>query len=159
MGYYESCWYYESNGLGFANLISKTHKATPNQSLVSGHPPAWYFENPIYKDYNDIHSNDDVKWRVESHDTLMSSCSLPLHAAFLKHMVDESVLIRIPEWTMTLVNCAVVHPLCDIVLSFCAHLNCYVLEQLCVHTFPVVCTLRFAGHASVVWFKYFLFVS
>ena len=34
-------------------------KATPNQS-VSGHPPAWYFENPIYEDYNDTHGNYDV---------------------------------------------------------------------------------------------------
>ena len=36
-------------------------KATPSQSLVSGHPPTWYFEQPIYEDYNDIHSNYDIK--------------------------------------------------------------------------------------------------
>ena len=36
-------------------------KATPSQSLVSGYPPAWYFEKSVYGDYNDIHRNYDVK--------------------------------------------------------------------------------------------------
>ena len=44
----------------------KSNKANPNQSLVSSHPPTWYFEKPIYKDYNE---NDDIKRRFESHDT------------------------------------------------------------------------------------------
>ena len=42
---------------GQASLLSPTttaDKATPSQSLVSGHPPAWYFEKPIYDDYNEI---------------------------------------------------------------------------------------------------------
>ena len=41
------------------------YKATPNKSLVSGHPPAWYFEKPVYEDYNDIHTNDDVKLLIQ----------------------------------------------------------------------------------------------
>ena len=41
------------------------YKATRNKSLVSGHPPAWYFEKPVYEDYNDIHRNDDVKLHVQ----------------------------------------------------------------------------------------------
>ena len=41
------------------------YKATPNKSLVSGHPPSWYFEKPVYEDYNDIHRNDDVNLYVQ----------------------------------------------------------------------------------------------
>ena len=46
---------YLSSFQRFANLNSSCScvKATPSQSLVPGHPPAWYFEKPIYGDYND----------------------------------------------------------------------------------------------------------
>ena len=52
------------------NIISSSidhDKASPNQSLVSGHPPALYFEKPVYEDYNDIHRKDNVKLHLLSH--------------------------------------------------------------------------------------------
>ena len=54
-------------------------KATPSQSLVSGHPPAWYFEKSIYGDYNDIHNYGVI---VLCH----VMCTTPL-CPCLKHMV------------------------------------------------------------------------
>ena len=73
------------------------YKATPNQSLVSGHPPAGYFEKPVYEDYNDIHRKDDVKLRVLSHHkTLWYSRDLgDLKLIALLHMHGESNTLRV----------------------------------------------------------------
>ena len=61
-------YYRKKVGIHINYCSSGTHpvsstgtKANPSQSLVSGHTPTQHFEKPIYYDYNNIHSNYDLK--------------------------------------------------------------------------------------------------